>query len=110
MSLRTDFTGALDSKLQEAYDAGVTFIATDNLASLTTQMATASASGLTTFTINLTPTYQPADLRLGGNLWFAFQSGMMGAFGIEGVMSNNVATTLDTTDSITLVIDCTFTF
>jgi hypothetical protein len=110
MSLRTDFTGALDTKLEEARLAGNDFIAVTSLATLTAQMASAAASGLSTFTVNLTPTYQPTDLRLGGNLWSAYQSGVLGALAAEGIMGNEVTATLDTTDAVTLVMDLTFTF
>jgi len=109
MTLRTDFTGLLDTKLQEAHDAGVTFIGTSN-AIIATAMSNAAASGLKTFTVNLTPTFQPADLRLGGNLWYAYQSGILGAIAIEGIMGNEVTATLDTTDAVTLVMDLTFSF
>jgi len=110
MSLRTNFTGALDTKLVEAHDAGVTFIATTNLAFLTTQMATAAASGLKKFTVNLNPSFQPTDLRLGGNLWYAYQSGVLSALAAEGVMGNEIVATLDKTDAVTLVMALTFSF
>jgi len=110
MSLRTDYTGALDTKLQEAHDAGVTFIATTNLVFIGTEIANAAASGLKDFTISLTPTFQPTDLRLEGNLWSAYQSGVLGALAVEGIMNNEVGASLDTTDALTLLMDLTFSF
>ena len=68
MSLRTDFTGALDTKLAEARQAGYDFIKVTNLASITSGMATAAAQGKKQFTLNYSVSYQPSDLRLLGNL------------------------------------------
>ena len=52
MSLRTDYTGAYDTKVAEARAAGSTSILTTNLATITSEMATAAGQGLQTFTVN----------------------------------------------------------
>lgn len=44
MSLRTDYTGALDTKLAAARDAGRTWVLTTNIADLTTAMTNAANS------------------------------------------------------------------
>lgn len=110
MSLRTDYTGALDTKLAEARAAGLSFISVTNLADLTTQMTAQADKGVKTFTVNYTLTYQPDDLRLGGCLWEAWKSGVLQALHAEDVMGNEVAVALNTSDSVVTSMDLNFTF
>lgn len=110
MSLRTDFTGAYDTKVAEARAAGRTSIVTDNMAFITSEMATAAAAGNSTFTVTITVGYQPSDIRTAGNLWSAYKSGIEEALSSEDVMSNEVTVALNTTDAITTQVDLNFTF
>ena len=110
MSLRTDFTGAIDTKLAEARQAGYDFVKVTNIASITSDMATAAGQGKKQFTLNYTATYQPSDLRLQGDLWRAYQSGIREALGNEDLMLNEVAISLNTSDSLTTSIDLAFDF
>lgn len=110
MSLRTDYTGAYDTKVAEARAAGRTSILTDNLASITTAMATAATAGQSTFTVTITVGYQPQDIRTAGNLWSAYKSGIEEALASEDVMSNEVEVELNTSDTVTTQIDLNFTF
>lgn len=110
MSLRTDYTGAYDSKIAEARAAGLTLVGTTNLATITTEMATAAAAGLQTFTVTLAIGYQPQDIRAGGNLWEAFKSGCLQALAAEDIAGNEVTVTLNTSDTVTTSVDLNFTF
>ena len=110
MSLRTDYTGGLDTKLSEARSAGRTSILTDNLATIQSEMATAATKGQKTFTITLSIGFQPQDIRTGGNLWYAYQSGAQEALYSEDLMNNDVTITLNTDDTVTTAMDLNFTF
>jgi len=110
MSLRTDFTGATDTALAAARAAGVTFIATTNLATITTEMAAAAAAGKRSFTLTYVTTYQSADLKLLGPLWRAYQSGITQALAAEDIMLNDVIISLNTADASTTYVDLAFDF
>ena len=110
MSLRTDYTGALDTKLAEARSNGFTFIKTTNLADITSGMAAAAAQGKKKFTLNFSVSYQPSDLRLLGPLWLAYKSGIMEALASEDIMENEVTVELNTSDQLATSIDLNFDF
>ena len=110
MSLRTDFTGALDAKLAEARQAGYDFVKVTNLADITTDMASAAAQGKKSFTLSYTVTYQPQDLRLEGSLWSAYKTGVIEALASEDIMVNESSVSLNTSDSMTTKVDVSFTF
>ena len=110
MSLRTDYTGALDTKLAEARVAGRDLVLVTNLASITTDMAAAAAQGKKEFTISLPVAYQPQDLRLAGPLWEAYKSGVEEAVSSEDVMGNEVTVSLNTDDTVDTAVDLAFSF
>ncbi len=110
MSLRTDFTGATDTALALARASGVTFVATTNLAAITTEMASNAAQGKRTFTLNYDVSFQPDDLRLLGPLWKAFQTGVIQALAVEDIMNNEVTVSLNTASTSSTSIDLTFDF
>ena len=110
MSLRTDFTGAFDTKLAEAREAGYDFIKITNIAAITTAMATVAGQGKKQFTLNYTVTYQPADLRLKGDLWRAYQTGVTEGLASEDLMLNEVTVSLNTSDSLSTSVDLIFDF
>lgn len=110
MSLRTDFTGGLDTKLAEARQAGYDFVKVTNLADITTDMASAADQGKKQFTLNYSVTYQASDLRLLGDLWRAFQTGITEGLASEDVMLNEVTVSLNTSDSLNTSIDLKFDF
>lgn len=110
MSLRTDFTGALDTKLAEARANGRNWVLVDNFADITTQMAAAAAKGQKQFTLTFGVTYQTDDLRLEGCLWDAYKSGIMEGLFSEDVMDNEVNVVLNTLDTVSLRINLEFTF
>lgn len=110
MSLRTDFTSAVDTKLAEARTSGNTFVKVTNLANISAEITAAAAKGLKEFTVNLVVTYQPQDLRLNGCLLAAFVSGMEEGLYSEDIMSNEVSIVLNVDDTIETSFDLNFTF
>ena len=110
MSLRTDYTGSLDTKLAEARTTGRDSILITNLAFIQAEMAAASAKGLKQFTVTIDIGYQPQDIRTGGNLWSAYQSGIQEALHSEDLMNNDVVVELNTDDTVTTKADLVFTF
>jgi len=110
MSLRTTYTGALDTKLAEARDAGRTWVLTTNLADITTEMTSAANSGIKEFTYTQGATYQTADLKLLGCLWEAHKTGILQGLAEEDLMGNEVTVSLNTADLATVKIDLKFKF
>ncbi len=110
MSLRTTYTGAYDTKVAQARLAGYDAILTTNLVSLTTAMTNAANQGLSTFAYNYIASYQPTDLRLKGNLWEAYRTGILQALASENIMFNEVAVTLDLSDSVNTTVVLSFIF
>jgi hypothetical protein len=109
MTLRSDYGGALDTALLTAKAAGVTLITT-NLATISTEMQNAAAQGKKTFTVTLVVSFQPDDLKLEGNLWSAYSSGVESQLIAEEVYSNEVSVTLNVSDTNQLQLDLNFTF
>lgn len=110
MSLRTNFTGTLDSKLADARTNGYTAVTVTILADLTTQMAVAANRGMKKFTYTFVATYQPADLRLLGPLWEAFKSGVEQGLYSQDIMGNEFNVVLNTSDQLSTGIDLNFDF
>lgn len=110
MSLRTIYSGGIDVKLAEARTSGNDSILTTNLTNITTQMTAAANSGKKNFVVNIGVTYQPADLRLKGDLWEAYKSGIQAALAAQDIMMNEVAVSLNTSDQLNTSIDLTFSF
>jgi Mrp family chromosome partitioning ATPase len=110
MSLRTNFTGTLDAKLAQARTAGYNSVLTDSLTAITTAMTNAGNQGKSTFTVNIAVTYQPADLRLLGALWYAYQTGVVEALAEQDIMMNEVTAVLNTSDQLATSLDLKFAF
>lgn len=110
MSLRTDYTGALDTKLAAARDAGRTWVLTTNIADLTTAMTNAANSGTKEFTYTAGATFQPSDLRLEGALWEAHKTGILQALAEQDIMGNEVTVELNLSDQTQTQIDINFKF
>lgn len=110
MSLRTDYTGALDTKLAESRAAGRTLVLTTEFAAITTEMAAAAAAGIKEFTITVGATFQSADLRLETALWEAHRTGILQGLAEEDLMGNEVTVELNTQDQTTTRIDMNFKF
>jgi hypothetical protein len=111
MSLRTAYTGSLSSALVAARTAGRLFIVDPtNLTALQNAMVIAANSGKTQFTYNHGVTYQPADLRLLGALWEAYQTGVLQGLAEQDIMFNEVEVNLNTSDQQQTSIDLVFSF
>jgi hypothetical protein len=110
MSLRTNYTGALDTALGTARLAGYTLIHTTVNGLVASTMAAQAAKGNKTFTFTTTVSFQPADLRLLGDLWEAYKSGVMEALHSDDIMDNEVDVALNTSDQTTTSIDLNFHF
>lgn len=110
MSLRTTYTGALDTKLAEARDAGSDSILVTNLAAITSAITAAANAGKKKFTVNIAVTYQPADIRALGLLWEAYKTGVVQALASEDVMMNEVVVKLNTSDQLSTSLDLNFQF
>jgi len=110
MSLRTDYTGAIDSALAAARTAGNALIVTDSLAAITAAMIAAANTGTKTFTVSLTATYQPIPLRTQGPLWLAYKSGIIEGLASQDLMEGDVAVVIDLSDTVTTSVSLNFTF
>ena len=110
MSLRTDYTGALDTALSASRLAGFESITITSLASITTQMATAAAAGLKTFTITLAVAHQPTDMRSEGPLWDAYRSGILQGLYSEDLMGSDIEVVIDLSDTLVTSVSLNFDF
>jgi len=110
MTLRSNFTGALDAALVSAQQAGSDLILVTNLTTITSAMSGFAASGLKKFTINLVINFQPSDIALKGALWYAYKSGIFAALAAQGIMMNEVEAELNNCDSLTISVDLKFDF
>ncbi len=107
MTLKTDyFDGAtgLHEKMNDAFDAGSTFVTT-NLATLSAALISAAEQGKTTFDVSVTTTFNPGYMRAnnGNNLlrkaYFAgIQSGLADndIYDYECTLALDVSDTTDT--------------
>lgn len=115
MSLRTDYTGALDSKLAEARAAGRNVVIDSSnepnpLASLTTAMTDAANKGQKSFTYTADVGYQSADIRTGGFLWDAFRTGIIQGLAEQDIMVNEQDVVLNLDDQQVTKVDIKFSF
>jgi secreted protein with Ig-like and vWFA domain len=110
MSLRTDYSGALDVALAAARTAGYQQVTVTGNATISSALITAAGKGQKSFTVNLTLSYDPADLRLEGPKWEAYKSGMAEGLAENDIMSNEYTITLNTSDSVSTSVDIIFSF
>ncbi len=116
MSLKTDyFDGAtgLHAKCNDAFDAGVAFVAVDNLAAIAAALVAAAAAGNTKFTTTLQTTYQPATLRgnKGNNLILkAYLAGIQQGLANQDVYAYECTPALNVADTVDTKIDLNFNF
>lgn len=111
MTLKTDYldgaTG-LTEKMQAAFDAGVAFVATNNIAIQANLLAAASA-GKTSFTSTHQTSYETVNLRLEGRHMNTYFAGIIKGMSDEGFYSYEVAPSLDTSDTVDTFVILTFT-
>jgi len=112
MTLKTDFfdgaTG-LHTQMNDVFDQGAAFV-TANLASLTSEMTTAAASGIINFTVSIESTFEPAALRLEGLHLQHYIAGIVAQLAIEDIYSHEVVISLNTSNTTTTSIDFAFSF
>ncbi len=112
MSLRSTYVSTLSSALIASRYAGVALITAQsvNIASALTANAN---KGLTSFTITYPVTFQPADVKFGGKLWFAYKSGMelkLMEVTNGDLMDNEFTVQLNLSDQSTVQVDIVFSF
>ncbi len=117
MSLKTDyFDGAtgLQAKLNDAFDAGVTYVTT-NLSTLSAALIDAAAQGKTKFTVTTTGTgslnggYLRANK--GDNLLLkAFFSGIQNGLAAQDIYNYECSLVLNVTDTVDTKVDFNFNF
>lgn len=116
MSLKTDyFDGAtgLQQKCNDAFDAGVEWVATDNLSAISTALINAAAAGTTKFTTTILTSYNPSILRgnKGNNLILkAYLAGIQQGLADQQIYAYECTPTLNIADSVDTKIDLNFNF
>lgn len=112
MTLKTDYldgaTG-LTQQMQAVFDAGVTFVSTDNIAGISTALIAAASSGKSSFTSTYVTSFETANLRIGGTHMNTYFDGIISGFAAEGIFSYEVSPALDSSDSSTTSVILTFT-
>jgi hypothetical protein len=116
MSLKTDYfeglTG-LHAKCNEAFDAGVSFVAVSNLSTISNALVQAAAAGQTQFTVSLITSYQPAFLRgnKGNNLILkSYLAGIKKGLSDQDIFEFECTPNLNIADTVETKIDLVFNF
>jgi|ERR1051325_374793 hypothetical protein len=117
MSLKTDyFDGAtgLQSKLNDAFDAGSTYVTT-NLSTLSAALIAAAAQGSTSFTVNIAGTggLNAGYLRAnnGNNLLLkAFFAGITDGLAAQEIYNYECSLALNVSDTVNTSVDFKFNF
>ena len=110
MTLKTDYTTALNTALTTAYENGKTFVTT-NSAVISSGLTSAAAQGLSTFTIYVTTIEAPETLKLAGDYLKAYLAGIYAALYAEYIyQALEVTLSLDTSTVGTNKIKFYFTF
>lgn len=116
MSLKTDyFDGAtgLQAKCNDAFDAGVDFVAVDNLSAISSALIAQAAAGNTKFTTTLMTTYLPSTLRgnKGNNLILkAYLAGIQQGLADQDIYAYECSPALNVADTVDTKIDLNFNF
>lgn len=116
MSLKTDFfdglTG-LHQKEQDAFDAGVDFVAVDNLTTISDALKAAAEAGKTKFTVTILTSYQPSFLRgnKGDNLILkSYLAGVRKGLADQSIFDFECSPALNVSDNVDTKIDLNFNF
>jgi hypothetical protein len=116
MSLKTDFydgsTGLL-TQCDTAFAAGSSFVTGINLTSISNDLKSQAALGLTTFTLTYQTTYNPVAMRgnKGNNLILkAYLAGIQSGLATQNIYDYEVSPSLNISDTVTTSIDLNFTF
>ncbi|CAB4124759.1 hypothetical protein UFOVP53_28 [uncultured Caudovirales phage] len=110
MSLKTDYlqgaTG-LTTQMLAVFTSGEAFI-TNNLVTLTTEMQTAAAAGITKFTVSIVAPVSGHNLRLKGTYMNTYFAGIRSALMAEEIYDYEVSVVLNTSDTVDTSIDLNF--
>lgn len=115
MSLKTDyFDGAtgLQSKLNDAFDAGAAFVVT-NTSALSAALIASAAQGQTKFTVSITTSFNPSYLRAnkGDNLLRkAYFAGIESGLAAQDIYEYECSLALNTSDTVDTKVDFNFNF
>ena len=116
MSLKTDFfdgaTG-LQTKCNDAFDAGVLFVTVGNLTAISSAMVAAAAAGNTKFTVSLITTYNTTAMRgnKGNNLILkAYLAGIQQGLANQDVYTYECTPAINIADTTDTKIDLNFNF
>ena len=110
MTLKTDYTGALNTALTDAFTNG-TALVTANLTTLSSGLTAAAANGQSVFTVFVTTAYLPEALKLNGTLLKAYLAGVYAGLTAQGIYHTyEVTLSLDTSTVGTNKIKFSFTF
>ena len=109
MSLRTDYTGGVDTAINAAITAGTAF-GTTNAVDIATALTTAAALGKSTVTFSATEAHNAAGIILQGTIWNAYKSGLISYFAGQDIMSSEIAITVAAVDGSSNTVTVTFTF
>lgn len=115
MTLKTDYfdglTG-LHTKMNDAFDAGTAFVAT-NSATLSTDLKSAAEQGKTKFDVSYVTSFNPTWLR-GNNadnlLRKSYFAGIIKGLSDGDIYSHEVSLVLDVSDSLTTKVKFMFNF
>lgn len=116
MSLKTDFfdgASGLQSKCNDAFDAGVDFVATTYLTSISNELKAQAALGNTKFTVTLVTSFNPSALRgnKGDNLILkAYLAGIQQGLADQDIYAYECTPKLNVSDAVDTKIDLNFNF
>ena len=117
MSLREDYsgdcTGGFHNDMATVHQAGVDFVGTEGspgaaYSALSTGLADAATKGLDSFTITVSVTFEPDNLKLNGKHQQTFFAGIEDALSAEGIYPFYVTLALNTADSLDTKVDFNF--
>ena len=115
MSLKVDYYDGMTGLLQQcdaAFTAGQGFV-TSNLSTISTDLKSQAALGITTFTLTYGTTFNPTALRgnKGNNLILkSYLAGIQDGLASQNIYDFEVAPILNISDSVNTKIDLNFTF
>lgn len=112
MSLKTSYwdgANGFNTKMNEAFDAGVAFVVA-NLTTLTTSLEAAAASGKRSFVVTITTSDNPTFLRQQDFYSKAYLSGISAGLSAEDIYNYECIPILNLKDSSVVKIDFNFSF
>lgn len=109
MSLRTDYTGGIDTAINAAIVAGIAF-GTTNQTAIATALNNAAALGKTTIEYYEVEAHNSAGIILQGKIWNAYKSGLIRYFADQDIMYSELTISVTEVDGSSNQVSITFTF